>query len=1160
MEEMNNQNDFIIENGILKEYSGNNDVVTVPEEVVAIGVNAFRNRKNLRQIYIPNSVREICKQAFEGCSNLQQIAIPASVERIGGAAFLNCGLERITLSNGIKEILGYMYGGAFEGCAKLHHIDIPDSVKKIDKYVFSNSGIEEISLPNSIKEIESFTFYRCQNLRRVIIPNSVKKIDSWAFADCSNLREIMIPTSVEKIEGGAFRNSGLEKIILPNSIRVIEEGVFNGCKNLRHIGIPDSIEEIREYAFRNSGLEEISIPNNVRTIGEWAFSNCLNLTKLTVLSEKCKGTSVFEGCKSLKYITGNISGFISKSFSGCPRELSYFVCIRNKAKQINAVIDWLCGDRMEIDDVDAIFDFARKNRMNILATLVERENVKAFVELLKIPDIGLTYKDVDYALQCAKADSQIANVIREYNEQNCAEQEKAEDVSSDQAVLSADVKEIFKLIKNNGEYTIKSVNSIKKTIIIPEKIDGMCVTRIENNAFSKCKDVERVVIPKTIKSIGETAFVGCPDFKAVHYGGDIKSWCDISFGTQFENPLWYAHNLYIDNQLVTTMVVPDGVETIKPFAFAGATCLESVVCSDSVSSISEGAFYNCSNLTSVTIGRGLQYIGDSAFLYCSLLKYVVMSNDNVGVQDYAFFGCDSLPIQRCDGATQNVRRLEEKYIDKNAQRATIEDVYFKNSHLPCSGGLWNELITEASIKEVVLSEKANEILEVLDENSVNEYLEKVVEKIPSQEQITFARLANDESIEWSIQLISSRRRDTHPQRLWAERMLDALYYSNTQTAKDYIVKKGDLEKYAKMRGYCEQEYRDLVILPDFGFDKNGVREFVAGGKDYQASISSDFKMNIVEVATGKTVRKLPTKTEEDAQVADCVAKLKKDVEEFYELRKQYWRRIFIQGETISEKVFNQAYLSKPIFAPIVSSLIWESKSGTFFEVNDGVAEKLDGSQYVISEPVKIAHFLDMTDNQREQWREKIEKENKTLIAEQLPLFVGEMDEFKDVVNRYKDLELTEDARTKMRKTLQNYSVKIESVVEYSYDYDFDRREYFDDGVMKFGKYFSLTYKIKKAHELFVLGDMKCDIEDTDSVKREMYLILRALDDAVIRSAISRNANMTSMEKYLSNATYEQIQEYIDYATAQDNPGFVAVLLEYRNKKYGDREVFDQFLI
>lgn len=735
------------------------------------------------------------------------------------------------------------------------------------EYYSGNNDV--VTVPEGVVAIGSLAFYRHKNLRRVIIPNSVKKIDRYAFQHCSNLREIMIPTSVEKIE---------------------------------------------ERAFSHSGLEEITIPKNVRTIGECAFSYCLKLTKLTVLSEKCKGTSVFYGCKSLKYITGNISGFISESFSGCPRELSYFVCIRDKAKQIDAVIDWLCGDRMEIDDVDAIFDFARKNRMNILATLVERENIKAIDELLKIPDIGLTYKDADYALQCAKADS------------------------------------------------------------------------------------------------------------------------------------------------------------------------------------------------------------------------------------------------------QNVRRLEEKYIDKNAQRTTIEDVYYKNSHLPCSGALWNELITEASTKEVVLSEKANEILEVLDETSVNEYLKKVVEKIPSQEQITFARLANDESIEWSIQLISSRRRNTHPQMLWAERMLDALYYSNTQTAKDYIVKKGDLGKYAKMRGYCEQEYRDLVILPDFGFDKNGVREFVAGGKDYQARISPDFKMNIVEVATGKTVRKLPAKTKEDAQVADCVAKLKKDVEEFYELRKQYWRRIFIQGETISEKVFNQAYLSKPIFTPIVSSLIWESESGTFFEVNDGVAEKLDGSQYVISEPVKIAHFLDMTDDQREQWREKIEKENKTLIAEQLPLFVGEMDEFKDVVHRYKDLELTEDARTKMRKTLQNYSVKIESVVEYSYDYDFDRREYFDDGVMKFGKHFSLPYKIKTAHELFVLGDMKCDIEDTDSVKREMYLILRVLDDAVIRSAISRNANMTSMEKYLSGATYEQIQEYIDYATAQDNHGFVAILLEYRNKKYGDREVFDQFLI
>ena len=56
---MSNQNNFIIENGILKKYSGNNDVVTVPEGVVVIGGSAFSRRKNLRRVIIPNSVEKI---------------------------------------------------------------------------------------------------------------------------------------------------------------------------------------------------------------------------------------------------------------------------------------------------------------------------------------------------------------------------------------------------------------------------------------------------------------------------------------------------------------------------------------------------------------------------------------------------------------------------------------------------------------------------------------------------------------------------------------------------------------------------------------------------------------------------------------------------------------------------------------------------------------------------------------------------------------------------------------------------------------------------------------------------------------------------------------------------------------------------------------------
>ena len=59
MEETSNQNNFKIENGILKLCYGNNDVVTVPEGVVVIGYGAFSDCENLRRVIIPNSVKKI---------------------------------------------------------------------------------------------------------------------------------------------------------------------------------------------------------------------------------------------------------------------------------------------------------------------------------------------------------------------------------------------------------------------------------------------------------------------------------------------------------------------------------------------------------------------------------------------------------------------------------------------------------------------------------------------------------------------------------------------------------------------------------------------------------------------------------------------------------------------------------------------------------------------------------------------------------------------------------------------------------------------------------------------------------------------------------------------------------------------------------------------
>lgn len=96
----------VIINNILIDYSAANGDVTIPYGVRVIGKGAFQGCSSLTDITIPDSVTTICDNAFSNCSNLVSITIPNSVTTIGYC------------------ILGY--------CFKLTNVNIPENLK--DRY------------------------------------------------------------------------------------------------------------------------------------------------------------------------------------------------------------------------------------------------------------------------------------------------------------------------------------------------------------------------------------------------------------------------------------------------------------------------------------------------------------------------------------------------------------------------------------------------------------------------------------------------------------------------------------------------------------------------------------------------------------------------------------------------------------------------------------------------------------------------------------------------------------------------------------------------------------------------------------------------------------------------------------------------------------------
>lgn len=337
-----------LENNTIPEsfFSDNNmlEEVTVPDNLVTIDANAFKNCKALKKVVMNEGLTTIYSDAFKNCVNLKEVNLPQSLVTLGNECFYMAGLDSITLGSSLKTIGRYVFSESelvyvdfkcnnvqsfgyqiFKDCEKLDSITLHEGLITIpNDFMYNCTKLKGIEFPSTVTEIGYRAFYNT-GIKEVTINSGITTIRSNVFSDCKNLKKAVINSVPETWENYIFSGcTALEDVTLNNDITVIPYRTFYGCKNLKSIDLPDNIKKIEGYAFYDSGLKSIDL-KNVQELGNDSFSDT-DLKNVTVPeSLTLMEYDVFSACDSLEYVVWKSEANIPRLYYSNSRSTLLFV-------------------------------------------------------------------------------------------------------------------------------------------------------------------------------------------------------------------------------------------------------------------------------------------------------------------------------------------------------------------------------------------------------------------------------------------------------------------------------------------------------------------------------------------------------------------------------------------------------------------------------------------------------------------------------------------------------------------------------------------------------------------------------------------------------------------------------------------------------------------
>lgn len=420
----------------------------------------------------------------------------------------------------------------------------------------SGTGAGTVIYNGSVSEIGDSALYRTTTLTSIVVPEGVSIIGKAAFMSCTHLTTVSLPVTLTQVKTSAFNNCNYlsrGKFIVKDIAAwcaITFDGTYsNPLVYAKHI-----------YADENTEITQLIVPQGVTTIGDYAFYQCEGLTGVQLPSSLTSiGESAFAYCKGLEAV--NVPTGVTSI-----GERAFYRCYALKSASIP-------------EGVTAIgymgFSYTGLTSVALPSTIRDMNQSFTYCDDLAQVTLteGITTLGHSFSYLPAITTVHIPSTVKMQNDFTYCS--NLETVTIAEGVTDVD-----------GFSHCEKLSSIK----IPS-------SATEISGFASCTSLKSINIPQAITKI--FAFKNCTALEKVIIE-DLEAWCQIDFSNDVNyNPQYYAQHLYLGDEEITKLVIPQHITKLKRFVFNNLTNINTVTIHSGITSIHGDAFLNCTGVDHV---------------------------------------------------------------------------------------------------------------------------------------------------------------------------------------------------------------------------------------------------------------------------------------------------------------------------------------------------------------------------------------------------------------------------------------------------------------------------------------------------------------------------------------------------------------------------------